>query len=219
MPSFEKNKEENWKFFVTTVFFIVACLLLSFFFPSKSEIQNLIGNLFFLVIAPILYIKFVLKEKINQFGLNLKNKKEGFLWGSLMLILSCVAMYLLMTKTIFLSNYEVLVSMTKDFSIFLLMILIFFNFILFIQEYFFHGFVLSFFSLYVGKWAILIQFGIYFLTIFIFKQNLWIFSPSLILSLTGGITAYKTQSMVYSYLSGLLFLIFFNAYLVYLAKI
>ncbi|PJA89355.1 MAG: hypothetical protein CO138_00930, partial [Candidatus Moranbacteria bacterium CG_4_9_14_3_um_filter_33_15] len=83
MPSFEKNKEENWKFFVTTVFFIVACLLLSFFFPSKSEIQNLIGNLFFLVIAPILYIKFVLKEKINQFGLNLKNKKEGFLWGSL----------------------------------------------------------------------------------------------------------------------------------------
>ena len=219
MSSFEKNKKESLEFFVTTVFFIGACLLLSFFFPSKNEIQNLIGNLFFLVIAPILYIKFILKEKISQFGLNLKNKREGFLWGSLMFILSCATMYLLMTKTSFLSSYEVLVSMTKDFSIFLLMTLVFFNFILFIQEYFFHGFILSFFSLYIGKWAILIQFGIYFLTILIFKQNLWNFFPSLILSLTGGVTAYRTQSMVYSYLSGLLFLIFFNAYLVYLAKI
>lgn len=219
MFSFEKNKKEDWGFFVATVFFIGTCILLSFFFPSNTETQNFIGNLFFLLIAPILYIKFVLKEKISQFGLNLKNKKAGFLWGGIMLFFSCLIMFFLIKETNFLANYQILTAMTKDFSIFLLMILIFFNSILFIQEYFFHGFILSFFSLYIGKWAILLQFGIYFLTILIFKQDLWSFSPSLILSLTGGITAYKSQSMIYSYLSGLLFLIFFNAYLVYLAKI
>ena len=213
-----QNKE-----FLTNLIVIAVCFWLFIFFPNSNVFQKLTSFLFFLFVIPTLYIKLILKKRVADFGLNIQHKKEGFIWGTLMLIVSLVLAYLLIHFTPFLSNYPIPALFVHYFWIFFLSLLTITSLLLFFQEYFFRGFVLFTFSKKTSFWSILIQATLY-LSIVLFlqgniKQNLWNLAPMIILSFTGGVTAYKSRSMVYSYASGLLFLIIFNSYLIHLIKI
>ncbi len=212
----------NYKEFFLTSAIIIVCLVLSIVFPTTGFFQDLTRGFFFLFLAPILYLKFILKKKIKTSGLNLKNKKVGIIWGSAMLVISLVSIFTLIKLTNFSASYRISAIIINNFWFFTLYMFVLANFILFIQEYFFRGFILNTFREETGKWSVVIQALIYLIVVIIqkgFNANLWQMVPMLILALTGGITAYKSKSMIYSYISGLLFFIILNSYLIHLIKI
>ncbi len=219
----EKNKKNfEPKELIITGMIIFICLILSITFPAKGNFQDIIKSLIFLLILPMLYIKLVLKKSAGDFGLNIQNKKTGIIWGGLMLLVSLLAIYAVINYTDFTENYALSSLVVNNFWFFLFHMLIIVNFFLFLQEYFFRGFVLFSFAPIASFWTIFIQAGIYFITILIakggFQPEIWTLVPFIIISITGGVTAYKSKSMIYSYLSGLLFLILLNSYLIYAIK-
>ncbi len=217
-----KNKVLT-KDFLITITVILSCLGLFIYFPTFNNIQELTKDVFFFLFIPLLYIKFILKKNINAWGLNMQNKKEGFIWAVLMLLLSLIMVYIFIRFTSFTTHYSLSSLIINSFWSFLIYILIFINLILFLQEYFFRGFVLFAFYQKIGYWSILIQVGLYLIMLLLvpgnFQQTFWQALPFVILTFTGGVTAYKSKSMVYSYLSGLLFFLILTSYLIYLIKI
>ena len=210
---FLKNKES-----VINSIVIVVCLVLSVFFPTQNAVQNLLKDLFFLFVIPILYIKLVLKKNIADFGLNIQNKKVGIFWAGMMLLMSLAIAFIAIQYSDFPKVYRLSSLVVSNFWFFLLDMLVFLNIMLFLQEFFFHGFVMLPFMKKMKVWTIFIQFILFFVFLLLiggdFQKKLWMILPFLILSLTGGITAYKSKSVIYSYASGLLFLIIINAYLI-----
>lgn len=223
MLNLEKKYLSRHKEFLVTFAVVIICLVLSALFPSENNIQHLIKQIFFLFVIPVLYIKFVLKKSISDFGLNLQNKKTGIFWGTLMLIISLLIAFLFIKFTPFGKQYSILPQVVNNFWLFLIYMLIFVNFLLFLQEYFFKGFLLFSLEKNMAWKAIVIQVIIYLLSIMITKkginQEMWQSIPLLIQSVTGGIIAYKSRSMIYSYISGLLFLILLNSYIIHTIKI
>ncbi len=223
MLKFRTNNKLLSKDFLVTIIVILLCLILFIYFPVYNSIQELTKVFFFFLLVPILYIKFILKENINEWGLNLQNKKKGFTWAILMLMLSLIIAYVFIRYTSFITHYPLSSLIINNFWGFLVYILIFINLILFLQEYFFRGFVLFTFYQKLGYWSILIQVGLYLIMILLipgnFQQLLWQSIPFIILAFTGGVTAYKSKSMIYSYFSGLLFFLIITSYLIYLIKI
>lgn len=217
-----KNKVLT-KDFLITIAVILSCLGLFIYFPTLNNIQELTKEVFFFLFIPLLYIKFILKKNISAWGLNMQNKKEGFVWAVLMLLLSLVIVYIFIRFTSFTTYYPLSSLVINSFWIFLVYILIFINLILFLQEYFFRGFVLFTFYQKIGYWSILIQVGLYLIVLLLapgnFQQTFWQVLPFTILAFTNGVTAYKSKSMVYSYFSGLLFFLILTSYLIYLIKI
>jgi hypothetical protein len=211
----------NFKF-ITNLTVILVCLALSLLFPSQNTIQGLTKTVFFLVIIPAFYVKFVLKEKISDFGLNMKNKKTGLIWGTTMLFSGIAIFYLIINFTSFAKNYQIYGLFANNFWFFTLNMLVFLNIMFFCQECFFHGFVLSVFRPAVFGWSVIFQTLIFYSILLISNDDISeSFSrtvPFLFLSLAGGLVAYKTRSIVYSYAAGLVFLIIFNAYLIYSIK-
>ncbi len=217
-----KNKLLAKDFLITTIV-ILFCLGLFIYFPTRNSIQGLTKNIFFLFFVPLLYIKFILKENVNEWGLNMQNKKEGFAWAILMLILSLAIVYIFIHYTSFAIHYPLSSLIINSFWGFLVYILVFLNLSLFLQEYFFHGFVLTNFARKLSYKSILVQAGLYLAMILLisgnFSQLLWQLIPFIITIFTGGVTAYKSKSMVYSYFTGLLFFLIMTSYLIYLIKI
>jgi membrane protease YdiL (CAAX protease family) len=218
MEKINKNKE-----FLMTCFFIAVCLILSAAFPSSGIFQNLTKGVFFLAIFPILYIKLILKKNLGDFGLNIQNRKTGLIWGSAMLLVSFAIAFIMLRWTAFPKNYKLSGAIVENYWIFLFNILIYSNLLLFTQEYFFRGFILSVFREKFFWLSAVIQFALYFIILLMSQRgslaSLWQLSPIIILSATSSVTAYKSRSMIYSYLSGLLFLFIFHSYLIYLIKI
>lgn len=222
MSDFSVEKIENRKEIVITSVFIVACLVLSTVFPSRNSVENILKSVFFLVLVPVFYIKTILRRRINEFGLNLRNAKKGLLWGGMMLAVSLLAGYFLSNTSAFRSNYHMSSLVIESFGYFLISVLFFSGLALFVQEYFFRGFILSFYRKDFSVWATIIQLGAYLLAASILEissgGNLWQITPFMILAATGTITAYKSRSMLYSWASGMIFLFMFNAYLIYTIK-
>ena len=103
-----------------------------------------------------------------------------------------------------------------NFWFFVLYELIFINIFFFIQEFFYKGFVLFSFASKLGWWSVGVSIAIYCLVAMSSGSLVWQNTPFLILAATGGIVSYKTRSFIYAYLMGILFLIFFDAYLIHI---
>lgn len=200
--------------------FLVAavCLILFSVFPANSFSQNLTKSLFFLIIVPFLYIKYILKRNISEFGFNFKNNEIGFIWGGIMLAMSLLIIYLLANFTDFEKNYILSASISKSFWLFAFYELVLVNILFFIQEYFFKGFLLSIFWEKTGYLSILIQAIIYLIPLWVISSSVWQTIPLTIFALTGGLAAYKGRSFIYSYVPGILFIILTDAYILYLNK-
>jgi membrane protease YdiL (CAAX protease family) len=208
---------------IVTSAVILICLILVMTFPSYDNFQELSLGFFFFFVIPALYIRLVLKKNLSDFGLNIQNKKTGIIWGILMFFASLALAYIFIKYTSFVSSYSISPQTMNNFWIFTLTLLVLYNFILFFQEFFFRGFIISSFRSEVRFWSPLIQTILYWAMVLIategVKKEFWQILPFAILSITGGVTAYKSRSIIYSYASGLLFLIILYAYLIYIAKI
>lgn len=207
-----------WRTEIISSAIIVLCLFLVYLFPIQNSFQDFSRNLFFIFLLPILYIKFILKKNLSDYGFNLQNKEVGFAWAAGMLAVSFLIIFLLVHFYHFENNYPIPAYLAQNFWAFLFYELILVNFILFISEFFFKGFLLFTFTEKLGHWAIAIQFLAYFLFLVSAGSLAWQSAPMIILSLTGGIVSYKSRSFIYSYLMGLMFLIMLDSYIIYIFK-
>ena len=206
------------KEFLTTSAVILVCLLLLLAFPSENSAQNITKSFFFLVLLPVLYIKFILKKNLSEYGLNTNNKKSGIAWGVFGLAFSLAVFYSLINYTNLSANYVLPSYVINDFRFFLLYELTVVLFFLFINEFFWRGFVLFTLSKKLFWLSVPAQALIYLALAAITKTSLWQLTPYLILSVTSGIVAYKTKSIAFSIAAGMLFFIISDSYLIYILK-
>jgi membrane protease YdiL (CAAX protease family) len=201
-----------------TSFVIVFCLALALFFPVNNSVQLLTRNIFFLIILPVLYYKLILKKNISDFGLRLGDKKAGIFWGILMFFAAIFVFFLLYSYTNFKNNYLLSSYVVHNFWIFLLYELLFANLFVFIQEFFWRGFILLYFSEKISYFAIFLQFAIYLAMAFSGENLFWQMAPTLVISLFSGIIVYKSRSIFYSWAFALFSLVILDSFIIYHLK-
>lgn len=218
MPKFNLNYFYKHTELVITSLIIFLCLVLSFFFPIKNSVESITASIFFLIIFPALYIKIILKKNLIDYGLNLKNQKNGLIWGILMLFSTLLIFYLFFNYTAFGKEYSLSSFITGSFWKFLIYELIFVNFTCFIQEYFFRGFVFFSFFKKFSHWTILLQSALYIIILLFLGTFSWQLFPAIVISLTSGIIVLKSRSFIYSYAVALISIIILDSYLIYHLK-
>jgi membrane protease YdiL (CAAX protease family) len=208
----------TWKTELIGSVVVLSCLMLVIFFPAQGVLQEFSRSLFFFFLLPILYIKIILKKNLYDFGFNLQNPLISFSWMTGMFFVSALIIYILMYFFDFENNYLLPAYLAQNFGMFLFYELVLMNFILFIQEFFFKGFVLSLFTKKFGFVATIIQTLIFTLFLLFTDTMVWQLTVIILLSFTGGIVAYKSRSFIYSYLMSLVFLILLDAYIINIFK-
>ena len=203
---------------LVNIFVIFIFLFLSATFPAENSAQIITKNIFFLIILPIIYIKIILKKNLTDFGFNLRNKRTAIHWGGGLLAFSLLLFYLFLNYSGFQAGYKLPAEVISSFWSYLLYELIIVNFIFFIHDFFFRGFMLSFFQKKFQYWSILIQAGSYSFVLLLTKSFSWEVFPMILFSITGGILAYKTKSFLYSYFMNFFAIIILDAYIIYLSK-
>lgn len=203
--------------FTVTLLVILACLFLSLIFPvdNGSLSQLLTKNVFFLVIIPVLYIKIILKKELAFFGLNIKDKKNGIFWGTLLFLILLLAYYALFSYTSLQKKYSLPENAVTQFPFFLLYELFLMNILLFSYEFFYRGFLLSTLSEKFGFWAVFAQAIIFIIFSVLGNGLFWQFCAPIVLSLSSGILSYQSKSFIFSYLLSFLFIIIMNSYIIY----
>lgn len=218
------QKSKNLSFFSVNQELLInlavalLCLFLSLAFPAKNSAQNITKSLFFLIFIPMAYIKIILKKDIADFGWNLKNQNIAWRWGIGIIIFTLALFYLIIKYTSFKSSYILDDYIRNNFWLFLVHELIVVNFIVFIYSYFFQGFLLNIFKEKFRHWSIALQAGIFFAILFFIKTFSWQTIPLVLLSVIGGLLAYKTKSFFYSYFISIFAIIILDGYMIYLTK-
>lgn len=193
------------------------CAVLAIFFPAQGSMQQFSSAFFFLFLLPFLYVRFILKKDLSQFGFNLRNNKTGLLWALAMLPISFLFVFILIQFFDFRENYQLPAYLGSNFWAFLFYELVLVNFVFFLQEFFFKGFLLSIIAERLGLLSFLIQALLFALFISIPAFD-WMNAKYIILAFTGGIVAYKSKSFLYAYFMGLPFLILLDAYIIHSFK-
>jgi membrane protease YdiL (CAAX protease family) len=196
----------------------LLCLFLSLFFPSQNSAQLITKNIFFLILLPTIYARIILKMKLPELGLNLKNRHAGLVWSSILALFLLLTFYLLLNYTSFRTNYKLSPEIMANFWFFLGYELLLVNFIVFINEFFFRGFIISLFRERLTHWTIALQALIYFLALWLTNSFSWQILPFILFSVSGGILAYKTKSFLYSYFMHFFVIIILDSVLIYLAR-
>lgn len=213
MNLLSKNYAEE----IITLAIFVICFALAIFFPAEGNLQQFSSAFFFLFLLPYLYIRFILKKKLAWFGFNLENKKEGLLWGGAMLLVSFLVIFILIRFFDLQNQYPLPAYLASNFWIFLFYELVLVNIIFFLQEFFFKGFFLFSITHRFGFLSFIIQ-ALAFILFLSVRSLDWSSATFAILAFTGGIVAYKSKSFIYAYIMGLIFLITFDAYILYTFK-
>ena len=203
---------------IITFLVMISCLLFSVFFPVKNSAQIITRNIFFMIFVPILYYKIILRKNISEFGLNFNSKKTGIFWGLSMFLASILIFFSLYFYTNFKKDYTVSAYIVNNFWIFLFHELILVNIFVFIQEFFWRGFVLLYFSEKIGIFSIFLQFVFYALFIILTGNSFWQTTPLLVISLFSGIIVYKSRSIFYSWIFALFFLVILDSFIIYRLK-
>lgn len=199
---------------IANLSFAAICLLIAGLFPTGNAAQGVTKVIFSLVIMPLLYVKLAIGSKASDYGFGLGNRKSGLLWGTANLAFLLIVFFLLLRFTDFSKNYRFSDFAMLNFWFFAIYELVFSNISIFAAEFFWRGFVLNSLSDRFGPYSIAIQSAACLVLYATSGTSLWQMLPFLIFSITGGVVAYHSKSVVYSYASQLLAMIFLGAYLV-----
>ncbi len=202
------NKLFDAEMAVTAVI-ILACMLLFSFFPiERNYFQEIAMNLTFLLLLPLLYIKIVLKRNLTEFGFQIIKWKEGFFIMPVCFLIMGVLFYVVFNYTnfkedYFLGDYE----MTNSFWYLLVYEFVIINLIVFLYEVFFRGFVMSYFRKKFNIYAVFIQFAVFLFFLYSLNELSFDYIFYMMTALLAGLIAYKSKSLVYSYLFSIIVLI------------
>jgi hypothetical protein len=179
---------------------IIASLLLALYFPVDNVIQLLVAHIVFLVALPLLYIHFLLKEKVSAFGISWGKVGEGSLWLALGLIVIGIGLGVLSQFTDILSRFSLPLTLRLSFGLFLLYLAII-GIYIFIFEFFFRGFVLFVWESVLGMKAIVVQTYFFMMFIMLLSYQKTVISLIFItvMALLSGLIATRSRSIVYSF--------------------
>ncbi|NTW27630.1 MAG: hypothetical protein HGA36_04855 [Candidatus Moranbacteria bacterium] len=208
------NKQE-----IVTGVFIMLCLLGYAFFPASGYFQYKTVAVFFLIVLPFLYNKYFLKRE------NLFNRIKVGDWKNNLkfLVMALVGVFLIAAivfkYTDLLQHYLLSPAVKGDFGKFLWYEFTGVAFTVAIYEIFFRGFILFYFKVSLGKWSVLLQFIFFLILMLLFNLPYWFYLTYLIFTPFAGWIAYKSDSILYSFLGQLFFIIIFDAsYVALVAK-
>lgn len=208
----------EWGELIISSLVVLICLVLFLEFPAEGVFQEICKELFFFLLVPVFYIKIVLKKSLKDFGFRLPRKKNDFFWAIAIFFILIIAGIFLSKISDFNKNYTIPYDFSENFWIFLLYELIFFNLLFLLQEIFFKGFILSLFSEKLKHWSVLIVFFIFCSALIAKNDFNWTSAPIILTTLFGSFLAYKNKSFWLSYLTGVIFVIFLDSFLIYLSK-
>ena len=179
---------------------IVASLLLALYFPVDNVVQLLVAHIVFLVILPLLYIRFLLKEKVSAFGISWGKVGMGSLWLALGLFVVAVGLGMLSQSTDILSRFSLPLTLRLNFGFFLLYLFVIGVYI-FIFEFFFRGFVLFVWENVIGMKAVVVQayFFLMFIMLLSYQKTIISLISITIMALISGFIAARSRSIVYSF--------------------
>lgn len=190
---------------------ILSAMFLFVVFPYRGLFQEIIVSLIFLLVVPWSFVKFVLKKNWRDFGLKMPNKKDQM--GTLItmgisFLIVAIIMYLMIKYTSFKEHYFLSKNdLSKDFMRFLMYEFLAVNFFVFLYEFFFRGFVMFYFAKRIGAYAIVFQFLVFLL--FLDMANQFNFSSLyyILIAPFSGLIAYRSNSLLYSYLFSIIMMI------------
>jgi len=109
------------------------------------------------------------------------------------------------------SNYALPAGVAENFGYFIFYELVLVAFFTAIYEFFFRGFVLFHFAPTLGHWAVVVQYGLFLLLLLVTSSMNWSFTPYIIFAPFAGWIAYKSDSLLYSFIGQLIFIIIIDA--------
>lgn len=200
-----KSEKDINKYDFVTSGVIVVCLFLYAIFPANNIFQQIVSSLTFLLVIPFLYVKIILKKSVKDFGIQKGNFLTGLVWSVLSLFIAFLIVYILFHYFNFSEKYSVPESVRDNFIFFVGYEVFLAGFFVALYEIFFRGFLMFSFEKKIGYWSILLQAVTFFLLIWLSSSLDWSIVPYLIFALFGGTIAFYSRSVVYSFVSGLLF--------------
>jgi membrane protease YdiL (CAAX protease family) len=197
--------------------FILACIFLVLIFPGikgLTQIFVVFGSFF--VLAPILYIKFILKKPLGAFGFRIGEWRQGIIWAIIGWVIASLILFIFIRYTDFLTLNKIFLAVGKNFWGFVFYELVFVGIITLIFEIFFRGVVLQMFAEKFGWGAIFIQFAIClaFLFLSFLANNRWEAVEFIIVAFTGSLAAYWGRSPLYSFVANWLFFVLADALII-----
>lgn len=201
----------DWKEDLITLAVIVVCLGLFFLFPSQGPAQAITASLIFLFLVPFLYVKLILKKGLRDYGWQIGDWKKGILFAAVSLVLSLLIFYAFYHYTDFPKAYKLPLSATQNFWFFLLYEFLIVGFFLALYEFFFRGFFMFSFSGKIGLLAVASQWFLFMAFLYLGGNLTWQNFPYIVAAAFSGLIAWKSRSLVYSFLSGFLFIVIADA--------
>lgn len=192
------NKLKINKEITLSTLFIISCLIIYSIFPAVGIFQKILTSLFFFVFIPFLYIKFILKKSLRNFGFSLGDRREGIKWGIISIVISLLGVFLLINVFSLEQKYVLPRSVVDNFSYFLFYEFLIVFFVSFIYDFFFKGFIFYIYREKISVYAVLVQFFVFLLFLFFNKSLNWNFAFYILYSIPGSFIVNKSNSLLYS---------------------
>lgn len=194
-----KSKNKFSRRDLLIVFSAIVVIAINFIFPVRSVGESFFATIFLFLVFPLLVVKFVLGESLQNFGLSPGNFRVGVIYAVAAAVLLALAQYFLIYKFNFFSQYKIVPGISTSFAYFLWFELVVVSIINFCWGFFFRGF------LQLGleeKWGIYSLFLAAIGNSLLFVKEFW-FTPLLIfvMALAAGWITLKSRSIYYSAIS------------------
>lgn len=206
--NFRKKSNLSNKENIVTALVILLCIVLFSFSPTSGVFQQVTVSIVFLLVLPILYIKIALKEKLEKFGFTLESWKNGFFLMLMCFVIMALSFYLIFNYSNFKDGYFLGSSNVGNKFLYLFiyeMLLV--NLFVFLYEVFFRGFIMFYFKNKFGIYTIFVQFIFFLLFLGITEKLTLDYIFYIISAPLAGLIAYKSKSLLYSYLFSIIIII------------
>jgi membrane protease YdiL (CAAX protease family) len=212
-----KELSKNKKL-VVTMGIVVVSLFLYGIYPSENTFQQIIKSIFFLFVIPFLYVKIILKEPLKSYGLEIDGWQKHLPILFILLVASLALFYVISNYTYILEGYRPPASIYVSFVSFLGYEIFLTGFFAILYEFLFRGLLMFSLERIIKKWSFIIQaavFAIVFLYVFAPGWSLILFTIAAPFS---GYIAYRSRSIILSFIYTLFFIILADAITIALTK-
>ncbi|MFA5926093.1 MAG: CPBP family glutamic-type intramembrane protease [Parcubacteria group bacterium] len=193
--SFIRNNQKE----IAIGFCALLAVLVRIIFPAQMNGEIFWIDIFLFFIFPWLVIRFLLKEKLNSFGISLGDKTKGIVLSAIFTAVFVLINYLIVRNPNLRGQLQISPGIVKSFWIFLWFQLVISLSAHFSSEFLFRGFIGLGMKNKLGGYAIVIQ--------AIAQTILYARSPWLIILLIGssslfaGVISQKSRSIIYPFVS------------------
>lgn len=196
----EIKKVLKGEVFVTLVIMAVSLFLYEVF-RVEGDFQRIVATISFFFVIPILYIRLILKRPLSEFGLQKGDWRVGMRLSLLALFILIPIFYFLFSNFNFIERYYIPVNSIASFSSFVFRELVVISFFIALYEFFFRGFIMFYFfnKIKSGLYSNIIQAVAFYAFLLMTESFGWVASPYIIVAPLAGLVAYKSRSILYSF--------------------